>query len=114
MRRPLRCTKRLTSSDTIARIDRSLWSEQGFNMSGKRPDMLKIPRKLFERLINLLTYAARRDQGERSCALAGVNCHRRVLLRDAPRRRYGIIMAATVARFSDRLPAAAPRGSRPA
>ena len=47
-----------TFSDTIAIVRRNLWSEQSFTMSGKRPDMIEIPRELFERLTDTLSYAA--------------------------------------------------------
>jgi hypothetical protein len=53
-----------TFSATIALVRRSLWSENSFTTSGKRPDMIEIPRELFERLTDTLSYAARMDKVE--------------------------------------------------
>lgn len=50
--------KQPTFSDTIALVRRSLWSKNGFALSGKRPDIVEIPRELFERLTDTLSYAA--------------------------------------------------------
>ena len=47
-----------TFSDTIAYVRRWLWSEHHFSMSGKRIDMIKVPRSLVERLTDALCYAA--------------------------------------------------------
>ena len=50
--------KQATFSDTIALVRRWLWSGGTFPMSEKPPDMIKIPRALFERLTDTLSYAA--------------------------------------------------------
>jgi hypothetical protein len=47
-----------TFSDTIALVRRCLWSDMNCSMSGKSPDMLEIPRALFDRLTDMLSYAA--------------------------------------------------------
>lgn len=47
-----------TFSDTIALVRRCLWAAGGFSISGKAPDMVEIPRGLFERLTDTLSYAA--------------------------------------------------------
>lgn len=47
-----------TFSNTIALVRRSLWSEAIYGGSGRRGDMLKIPRALFDRLTETVCYAA--------------------------------------------------------
>jgi hypothetical protein len=47
-----------TFSDTIALVRRHLWSSEDLWLSGKPPDMIKIPRPLFDCLIDTLGYAA--------------------------------------------------------
>lgn len=47
-----------TFSDTIALVRRYLWHCQDFWISEKSPDMVKIPRSLFDCLIDTLDYAA--------------------------------------------------------
>ena len=47
-----------TFSDTLAWVRRGLWSSNHFSTSGDSPDMVKIPRSLFERLTDTLCYAA--------------------------------------------------------
>jgi len=47
-----------TFSDTIALVRRHLWCSEDLWISGKPPDMIKIPRPLFECLIETLGYAA--------------------------------------------------------
>lgn len=47
-----------TFSDTIALVRRYLWHSQDFAISDKPPDMVKIPRSLFDCLIDTLNYAA--------------------------------------------------------
>lgn len=47
-----------TFSDTIAMVRRYLWSHTYFSMSGKKADMIKVPRSLLERLTDTLCYAA--------------------------------------------------------
>jgi DDE superfamily endonuclease len=47
-----------TFSDTIAFVRRFLWSHQHFQMSKIDPDIIKVPRSLFERLTETLCYAA--------------------------------------------------------
>ncbi len=47
-----------TSSDTLALVRRWLWSNSRFIMSEKPSDMVKLPRELFERLTDTLSYAA--------------------------------------------------------
>jgi hypothetical protein len=47
-----------TFSDTIALVRRLLWSEAIYGASGRRGDMLKIPRALFDRLTETVCYAA--------------------------------------------------------
>lgn len=47
-----------TFSDTIALVRRHLWSSCHFSMSGSTPDVIKVPRSLFERLTDTLCYAA--------------------------------------------------------
>ncbi len=47
-----------TFSDTIAMVRRYLWSHACFSMSGKKADMIKVPRSLVERLTDTLCYAA--------------------------------------------------------
>lgn len=47
-----------TFSDTIAVVRRQLWSSYHLSMSGSRPDVIKVPRALFERLTDTLCYAA--------------------------------------------------------
>src|SRR5215470_12252886 len=50
--------KRPTFTDAIALVRRKIWSEINNSMSGKRTEMIKIPRKLFERLTDTVCYAA--------------------------------------------------------
>jgi hypothetical protein len=47
-----------TFSDTIALVRRHLWCSEDLWISGKPPDMIKIPRPLFDCLIDTLGYAA--------------------------------------------------------
>ncbi len=47
-----------TFSDTIALVRRCLWSESHISMSGSTPEVIKVPRALFERLTDTLCYAA--------------------------------------------------------
>lgn len=47
-----------TFSDTIALVRRYLWHAQTLSMSDKSADMIKIPRALFLRLADTLSYAA--------------------------------------------------------
>jgi hypothetical protein len=47
-----------TFSDTIALVRRWLWCNGTFSMSGKPADVVKLPRALFERLTDTLSYAA--------------------------------------------------------
>lgn len=47
-----------TFSDTIALVRRYLWHRQDFWISEKPPDIVKIPRSLFDCLIDTLDYAA--------------------------------------------------------
>jgi hypothetical protein len=47
-----------TFSDTIALVRRCLWSDMHLSMSDKSPDMVEIPRELFDRLTDMLSYAA--------------------------------------------------------
>ncbi len=47
-----------TFSDTIALVRRCLWSDMNLSMSGNSPDMVEIPRELFDRLTDILSYAA--------------------------------------------------------
>ena len=48
----------VTFSDTLAMVRRGLWAEQHFQLSHTDADMMKVPRALFERLIEMLCYAA--------------------------------------------------------
>jgi len=43
--------------DTIAPGRRWLWREEPFGISGKTPEMIEIPRELFERLTDTISYA---------------------------------------------------------
>jgi hypothetical protein len=45
-------------SDTIALVRRSLWNADHFAISGARPEIVKIPRSLFDRVTDALCYAA--------------------------------------------------------
>jgi hypothetical protein len=47
-----------TFSDTIALVRRSLWHADHFAISSTRPEIVKIPRSLFERVTDALCYAA--------------------------------------------------------
>ncbi len=47
-----------TFSDTLALVRRCLWSTNNLSMSHKSPDMVEIPRALFDRLTDTLSYAA--------------------------------------------------------
>jgi hypothetical protein len=46
-----------TFSDTLALVRRQLWSACHFSISGKTTEVIKIPRALFERLAETLSYA---------------------------------------------------------
>ena len=48
----------VTFSDTLAMVRRWLWAEQHFQLSQTDADMMKVPRVLFERLTEMLCYAA--------------------------------------------------------
>jgi len=50
--------KQATFSDTIAMVRRCLWSQTNLTLSEKSPDRVKIPRELFNRLADTLSYAA--------------------------------------------------------
>lgn len=50
--------QRATFSDTIALVRRSLWCADHFSRSSAQPEVVKIPRALFERLTEALCYAA--------------------------------------------------------
>jgi DDE superfamily endonuclease len=59
----LRCTawyvkSHPTFSDAIALVRRHLWDHLHFFMSQKETDMIKIPRVLFERFMDVMSYAA--------------------------------------------------------
>jgi hypothetical protein len=45
-------------SDTIALLRRCLWVDTNLSMSRTSPDMVEMPRELFERLTDMLSYAA--------------------------------------------------------
>ncbi len=47
-----------TFSDAIALVRRQLWDHIYFSTSQQETDMIKIPRALFERLMNVMSYAA--------------------------------------------------------
>ena len=47
-----------TFSDAIALVRRHLWDHIHFSTSQQEVDMIKIPRALFERFIDAMTYAA--------------------------------------------------------
>jgi DDE superfamily endonuclease len=47
-----------TFSDAIAWVRRHLWQHSHFSMSGRRPEVVKIPRSLLERLTDAVSYAA--------------------------------------------------------
>ncbi|MDT4955059.1 MAG: hypothetical protein QOJ02_3197 [Acidobacteriota bacterium] len=47
-----------TFSDTMAMVRRYLWSHTYFSISGRKADMIKVPRSLVERLTETLCYAA--------------------------------------------------------
>ena len=47
-----------TFSDTLALVRRYLWRAQTLTMLEKSPDMIEIPRALFQRLADTLSYAA--------------------------------------------------------
>jgi hypothetical protein len=49
---------RPTFADAIALVRRHLWDHLHFSMSPQEPDIIKIPRALFERFIDALCYAA--------------------------------------------------------
>jgi hypothetical protein len=48
----------VTFSDTLAMVRRWLWAEQHFQLSKTEADVIKVPRVLFERLTEMLCYAA--------------------------------------------------------
>jgi hypothetical protein len=50
--------ERVPFSATVAMVQRWLWAEQHFPMSHTEADMIKVPRALYERLIETLCYAA--------------------------------------------------------
>jgi hypothetical protein len=47
-----------TFSDAIALVRKHLWKQGHLSMSGSKPDMVKIPRSLVERLTDAVCYAA--------------------------------------------------------
>ena len=47
-----------TFSDAIALVRQHLWDHLHFSMSQQETDMIKIPRALFERFIDVVSYAA--------------------------------------------------------
>ncbi len=47
-----------TFSDAIAVVRRELWSHCHFSLSGANPEVVEIPRSLFERLTDAVCYAA--------------------------------------------------------
>ena len=47
-----------TFSDAIAWVRRHLWKHSHFSISGQRPEVVKIPRSLLERLTDAVCYAA--------------------------------------------------------
>jgi DDE superfamily endonuclease len=49
---------RPTFSDAIALVRRELWSHCRFSMSGVNPEVIEIPRSVFERLTDAVCYAA--------------------------------------------------------
>jgi hypothetical protein len=48
---------RPTFSDTLAWVRRHIWDHSHFSMSQQEPDMIQIPRELFERFIDTVCYA---------------------------------------------------------
>ena len=57
---------RATFSDTIASVRCLLWRHEHFSTSLYEPDMIKTPRLLLDRFIDLLCYAAQMDEVELS------------------------------------------------
>ena len=57
-RDPWYAKERVTFSDTMAMVRRWLWTNQRFQMSKTKVDMMKVPRSLFERLTEMLCYGA--------------------------------------------------------
>jgi hypothetical protein len=60
---PIRTTawypkQQATFSDAIALVRRALWRADHFSISGAQPEVVKIPRSLFERFTDALCYAA--------------------------------------------------------
>ena len=49
---------RPTFSDALAVVRRELWSACHFSMSSAKPEVVEIPRSLFERLTDAVCYAA--------------------------------------------------------
>jgi hypothetical protein len=49
---------RPTFSDALAVVRRELWSHEHFPMSGSQPEVIKLPRSVFERLTDAVCYAA--------------------------------------------------------
>jgi len=47
-----------TFSDAIAWVRTHLWKHSHFSISGQRPEVVKIPRSLLERLTDAVCYAA--------------------------------------------------------
>ena len=47
-----------TFSDAIALVRRHLWDHRHFSTSPEETDMIKIPRALFERFMDAMSYAA--------------------------------------------------------
>lgn len=47
-----------TFSDALAVVRRELWSHDPFSLSGAHPEVIKIPRSVFERLTDAVCYAA--------------------------------------------------------
>ncbi len=48
----------VTFSDALAAVRIKLWQEMQLSMSGRKTEMLKIPKPLFKRLTTALAYAA--------------------------------------------------------
>jgi hypothetical protein len=47
-----------TFSDALALVRRELWVHEGFALSARDPDIVKLPRKFVEHLTETLCYAA--------------------------------------------------------
>jgi len=48
----------LTFSDAIAAVRREIWRHQNYCTSRTRAEIIKIPRPIWDRMVNALTYAA--------------------------------------------------------